>query len=171
MVNRPTTPEFLERPGGLGALVDLYERAFWELGETIRPLSPREFEFPYNPTSPDPECVSIRGITEHVVSSGYSYGLYLRDALGRPAARPEVTLPTVERAITALGEVLAFTEASVSPDWHRPEAELNAFVIRSRWGQVFDLEQMLEHAVTHAERHRRQIVKLLRNARSTTAGR
>ena len=31
--------------------------------------------------------------------------------------------------------------------------------IKTSWGQVYDIEQMMEHAVVHVLRHRRQIEK------------
>ncbi len=34
--------------------------------------------------------------------------------------------------------------------------------IKTSWGQVYDIEQIMEHAVMHVLRHRRQIEKFLR---------
>jgi hypothetical protein len=34
-------------------------------------------------------------------------------------------------------------------------------VIEARWGPRYDLEQLLEHAIVHVLRHRRQIDKFL----------
>ncbi len=31
--------------------------------------------------------------------------------------------------------------------------------LRAAWGQPFDIEQLLEHAIVHASRHRRQVVR------------
>jgi hypothetical protein len=33
--------------------------------------------------------------------------------------------------------------------------------ILSGWGQVYDIEQMLEHAIVHILRHRRQVKRLI----------
>jgi hypothetical protein len=33
--------------------------------------------------------------------------------------------------------------------------------IHTRWGQVYDIDQLLEHAVMHIHRHRRQIQRFL----------
>ena len=35
----------------------------------------------------------------------------------------------------------------------------NAKKIVTQWGQVFDIDQMMEHAIVHILRHRRQIEK------------
>ena len=34
--------------------------------------------------------------------------------------------------------------------------------IKTSWGQVYDIEQMMEHAIVHVLRHRRQIEKFIR---------
>ncbi len=46
------------------------------------------------------------------------------------------------------------------------DADIRVTAIQSRWGVRYDLEQLLEHAIVHVLRHRRQIEKLL-NADST----
>jgi len=38
---------------------------------------------------------------------------------------------------------------------------LMAVQIKPRWGQSYDLEQLLEHAIVQVLRHRRQIERLL----------
>jgi DNA polymerase III delta prime subunit len=35
----------------------------------------------------------------------------------------------------------------------------NALKIKPGWGQLYDIEQMMEHAIVHILRHRRQIEK------------
>jgi hypothetical protein len=37
---------------------------------------------------------------------------------------------------------------------------IQSIVIQSGWGVPYDLEQLLEHAIVHILRHRRQIEKL-----------
>jgi hypothetical protein len=39
--------------------------------------------------------------------------------------------------------------------------EISGIVINSRWGTVYDLEGLLEHAIVHLLRHRRQIEKFI----------
>jgi hypothetical protein len=40
--------------------------------------------------------------------------------------------------------------------------EMASIRIAARWGPTYDLEQLLEHAIVHVLRHRRQIERLLR---------
>ena len=39
--------------------------------------------------------------------------------------------------------------------------EISGIVINSRWGAVYDAEGLLEHAIVHLLRHRRQIEKFI----------
>ena len=41
------------------------------------------------------------------------------------------------------------------------DEEMEAVRIQSPWRVVYDLEQMLEHAIVHILRHRRQIERFL----------
>jgi uncharacterized damage-inducible protein DinB len=41
------------------------------------------------------------------------------------------------------------------------EGEITGTVIRSGWGVTYDAEQLLEHAIVHVLRHRRQIEKFI----------
>jgi hypothetical protein len=41
------------------------------------------------------------------------------------------------------------------------DEEISATVINSGWGVTYDAEQLLEHAIVHVLRHRRQIEKFI----------
>ena len=57
--------------------------------------------------------------------------------------------------------MLAYTSATFDGKWDISEDEAEAMRIQSGWGTVYDLEQLLEHAVVHMLRHRRQIERFL----------
>ena len=42
------------------------------------------------------------------------------------------------------------------------DAELAPATYKSRWGEDYNIEQMLEHAIVHPMRHRIQLERLLR---------
>jgi hypothetical protein len=80
---------------------------------------------------------------------------------GYQIVRPEKTFHTsVKEYIRDLAEAFQFTE-TVFRDIK--DSELEEFAetkkIAARWGQVYDIEQMMEHAIVHILRHRRQIEK------------
>jgi chromosomal replication initiation ATPase DnaA len=75
--------------------------------------------------------------------------------------RPEKTFhSTIKQYLEDLTSVFTFTE-----DIFREikDNELEEFdeslKIKTRWGQLYDIEQITEHAIVHILRHRRQIEK------------
>src|SRR3954470_14579709 len=91
--------ETIYRPGGVGAMMDEYERAARELAYLVEGVSDDEYDVIRDPHTDNPDCHSIRTIMTHVVRATYSYAEYLRVALGlpgeRPAAPPEDRLSTL----------------------------------------------------------------------------
>jgi hypothetical protein len=138
------------------ALLDEFERAMLEFGEFVRELPDDLLDVPV----PGDEG-SVRAILGHVVGCGYSHVGYVADLAGvpRPARRftdPEnladmktfhaALLDTVRHAREALGAV--------------QDAQLEGR-FKARWGQEYDGEQMLEHAICHPGRHIRQLRRFL----------
>ncbi len=154
-------PRKTYRKGALGALMDEYERAGGELARLIAGLTDEEFEAARDLQTKDEECRSIQTVVHHVVTSGYSYALYLREALSEPGSRPQIPLGTRTESIEQLTAMLAYTAATLEGRWGMTDEQMAAARIQSRWGQVYDVEQMLEHAIVHVLRHRRQIERFL----------
>lgn len=149
------------RNGHVGALMDEYERAAGELAGLLDGLSDEEYELVRNPDAADESFRSIQMIMRHVVRAGYGHAGMLRKAWGieRPGPWPE-SFPR-NAARTRIEEVLAYTRETLDGRWDLTEEEGEALQIQSRWGPVFNLEQLLEHMVVHMLRHRRQIERLL----------
>jgi hypothetical protein len=57
-----------------------------------------------------------------------------------------------------LDEVLAAWPRHLEP---LEDAELAPAAYTSRWGEAYNIEQMLEHAIVHPMRHRIQLERLL----------
>ena len=60
-----------------------------------------------------------------------------------------------------MNEMLAYTVDTLEGRWNTPVNKFQATTIQTGWGQTFDVEQLLEHAVMHIHRHRRQIERFL----------
>jgi hypothetical protein len=60
-----------------------------------------------------------------------------------------------------LDAMLEYTRRTLDDRCEMSEADIRGTAIQSRWGVWYDLEQLLEHAIVHVLRHRRQIEKLL----------
>ena len=146
-------------------MMDEYERATAELSTLLRRLSDEEFERVRDLETQDEGCRSIQTILQHVVRAGYGYAGYIREAHGTEAKRPEVPLSKRLETLDQLEAMLAYTVATLEDKWEMPDEQITAIKIHSRWGVVYDLEQLLEHAIVHILRHRRQIERFLTEPR------
>ncbi len=149
--------------GAKGAILDEYERAILELQNLIGTLSQNELESIVDKETKDPDCRSVQTILTHVVNSGYGYATYIRRHFGEQIDFKErTTLGSVLEYQSALSDMFQFNE-QVFEDY--PEMQLeemdNSRKILVRWGQLFDIEQLMEHAIVHVLRHRRQIERFL----------
>ena len=153
------------RPGAMGALMDEYERALSDLSRLLGTLTQGQFEALRDRDTTDEDCRSIRTVITHVVRSGYGYVNYMRSALGLDFQRPEFAIDTPGDGLQNLAAMAASTAETFTGKWDLPEAAIESTRIQSRWGPVFNLEQMFEHAIVHVLRHRRQIERFLSEPR------
>jgi uncharacterized damage-inducible protein DinB len=149
------------RAGGVGAMMDEYERAVAELSTLVAGLSDTDFEALRDTKTEDEDCRSIQTIMRHVIRAGYGYATDIRTAFGVPAERPKVELPSRRDCEARLKEVMLHTDATLEGKWLLPYEEITAVKIDAPWGVRYDLEQYLEHAIVHVLRHRRQIERFL----------
>lgn len=153
------------RPGAMGALMDEYERAIHDLAQLLDPLTQSQFEILRDRDTQDEDCRSIRTVVTHVVRSGYGYVGYLRSALDMDFQRPDFRVETPAEGVRELAAMAGCTAETFAGNWRLPDAAIEAARIQSRWGPVFNLEQMFEHAIVHVLRHRRQIERFLSEPR------
>jgi uncharacterized damage-inducible protein DinB len=153
------------REGALGAMMDEYDRAVRELAAIVGPLSQVAFVAVRDRETSDEDCRSIQTVLNHVLRAGYRYVGYLRAALEVPYQAPEFSVDTPLDAILELATLASWTADSFKGRETLPHEALAALKIQSRWGPVYDLEQMMEHAVVHLLRHRRQIERFLAESR------
>ncbi len=57
--------------------------------------------------------------------------------------------------------MLAYTAETLEGRWQMPYEEISSTFIKAGWGPTYDVEQLLEHAIVHVLRHRRQIEKFM----------
>ena len=107
---------------------------------------------------------NVRGIMVHVTFAIFSYACWLQRVLGRldlevEKARKKAFLDRVEAITTAEG----FEEASrwASQHFYEALAATSAEELekdfRTNWGCMMNVESMMEHALVHLMRHRRQL--------------
>lgn len=149
------------RQGAKGALLDEYERAIAELQTVIADISDEDLVTIVDNETADENCRSVQTVLSHVVSAAYSYAIYIMHYYGYQMVSPDETYHTsVREYIRDLTEAFQFTE-SVFRDIKDSDLEEFEHVkkIATGWGQVYDIEQIMEHAIVHILRHRRQIEK------------
>lgn len=153
MMNKPF------RSGNIGALMDEYERASFDLRKLILSFSQEEFENILDDKTDDEDCRSVQTIMHHVISAGYRYLNQIIVFLKQEQITPsfEVTFP--HSTIEEFDKMHSLTYEAVKNNLVIRNEEVEAARMETRWG-LYDIEMMFEHAIVHILRHRRQIEKL-----------
>jgi len=149
------------RKGAVGAMMDEYERAAFELREIVQNISGEEFTRIADAETEDEDCRSIQTIISHVVRAGYGYANYIREQFSRDAKPFEPRQIAHHEIGDEIDKMLDYTTQTLDGKWEMSDDEICEIKINSRWGEAYNLEQMLEHAIVHVLRHRRQIEKFL----------
>jgi len=143
----------------IGAILDEYERAVDELKQEIADVPEPWLVYIVDPFTDDECCRSIQTVLSHVVSAGFNYAVEIYTFLGHQESfRKPVFLDSAEAYSQALTEMFKFTEGLFEryPNIKLEEHD-NSKKITVRWNQQYDVEQMMEHAIVHVLRHRRQV--------------
>jgi hypothetical protein len=147
------------RKGGIGAVMDEYERAATEFKNVIGNISDTDFVKIVDVETKDDDCRSVQTIVSHVTNSGFGYANYIRDWFSIPKNSPERKLLSKDEFFSRFDNMLAYTSETLKGKWEFSAEEIMKVKMTVRWGPQYDLEQLLEHAVVHILRHRRQIEK------------
>jgi uncharacterized damage-inducible protein DinB len=148
--------------GAIGALMDEYELAASELMLFVEQISEDQFIRIADTQTKDEDCRSIQTILTHVVRAGYGYADYIRDSFSIATTRPATRLFSRQEAVAELDAMVNYAAQTLDGKWEMADEEIEGIAIHSRWGVVYTLEQLLEHAIVHTLRHRRQIERFLR---------
>jgi len=149
------------RKGPIGALMDEYERAASELRRLAEQIPEDDAVRIVDSLTTDEACRSIQTIMSHVVNAGYGYADYLREVFSITSTRPPKGLLSRQESLDQLDAMLEYTAQTLEGRWEMSDEEIMNTVIRSGWGVRYDVEQLLEHAVVHILRHRRQIERFI----------
>ena len=152
-----------KRQNAVNALLAEYKKAIIELQNVIEDLDESELITIVDPLTDNPDCKSIQTILAHVVRSGYSYAVYIQNHRNVNSKRPEKTFRlSANEFKNDLDKVLQFTCDTFSTIYDDELEEFeNVKKIKTLWGQFYDIEQLMEHAIVHILRHRLQIEKFI----------
>jgi hypothetical protein len=157
-----TTSTFIRHPGlsgPFGALMDEYARAAEDFCRVVESFDLARFDA--ERPSTNPSTISPRAICLHAIGAAHRYAHYIRKARGVGFAERYDADPTrlhVPRDVRALlTEGIVLMEETVEPLLTASEQTIQALSFVVRWGPRYDPEMILEHAVCHVMRHRRQL--------------
>ncbi len=152
----------MNRKGAVGALLDIYEQAISDMIKVVEDIPDRALTIIIDAETKDENCKSLQAILSHVVHSGYGYATGIHNLKGNNIQRPEKTFhPVIKEYADDLTNVFGYTQ-KVFKEINDDDLEQldNSLKIKTGWGQCYDIEQMMEHAIVHILRHNRQIVKI-----------
>lgn len=163
MVNYLSEISNLSAPNAVRALLSEYALVLDDLISVISNLSPDVLIKPVDLRTKDPDCISIQNVLTHVVQSGYTYVVEVRKWQGEEVDyRKKTYFETVDEYVTALNIMFEYNIQLFKDYPHLGIESLKAQdKIKTRWEQLYDVEQLFEHAIVHVMRHRRQINKFL----------
>jgi uncharacterized damage-inducible protein DinB len=147
--------------------MDEYERAASELGILVGRIPDDEFVRVVDAQTNDDDCRSAQTIMSHVVRAAYGYADYIREQFSVASTRPQPRLLSRQESLEQLDAALEYTVTTLDGRWEMSDEEITRTVINSRWGVVYNVEGLLEHAIVHILRHRRQIEKFIRQGKIT----
>jgi uncharacterized damage-inducible protein DinB len=63
--------------------------------------------------------------------------------------------------VAQLVSMLEYTVQTLEGRWEMTDEEIEGITLQTGWEVTYNLEQLLEHAIVHILRHRRQIEKFM----------
>ena len=141
--------------------MDEYERSAPELIHLLQTID--EPSFVYKHPREAEHLRSVRSVMQRVVRATYGYADDIRGAFGIPAATTPTIPESRDDCTVSLNKVLEYTVATLNGKWTMSEESIEKVAMPTPWGTTYTLEQILEHAIVHILRHRRQIERLLEN--------
>lgn len=151
--------------GSLGAILDEYKKVSEEYINVLQKISRENFIKIVDHKTDDEDCRSIQTVCRHVVRSGYGYANYILTALNIPTDSPNVNEMKIESPDDTVVELRKMIDYNLKHlyELNRESIEEKMFSVKfiTRWGEEFNFEQILEHAIVHVLRHRRQIEKFI----------
>ena len=152
----------MNKQGAIGALLHIYKQAIADLKKIIENIPDSALIIITDPDTKDDNCRSVQTILSHVVHSGYGYATSIHNSKGTPVKRPDKTVRfTTKEYLEDLDSIFNYTENVFNQLNDADLEQLNdSLKIKTSWGQLYDIEQLTEHAIVHILRHKWQIEKM-----------
>lgn len=152
----------MKSKGMLMALMEEYRKASYEYCEILNQLSNDDFNRLMDSTTTDPDCKSIQSVTSHVIGSGYGYANYIQLLNKKDEATYNGKIESPQKGIEGIKQMLDFTENVLNNIADKTTKEIAQWKFHTSWDVTYDFEQLMEHAIVHVLRHRRQVENFLK---------
>ncbi len=113
------------RKGGVGALMDEYERAGLELKSIVLNISKEYYSRIADSETKDEGCRSIQTIISHLVFAGYCYTNDIRKQISMQAVPAEAKQITHRETEDEIDKMLAFTVETLEGKWELSDTEID----------------------------------------------
>ena len=153
----------MNKNGMLLALMEEYKRATIKLKQVLGEIPQDLFEKITDRDTKDLDCKSIQSITVHIIQSGYTYSNYINTLSKREWYEYDAHIETPRKGIEEIDIMLDFAEKSFEGIWDKTNEEIEKWTFETSWNLIYNFEQLMEHAIVHVLRHRRQIENVIKN--------
>ena len=147
--------------GMVKALIEEYNRSAIDLKEVLSQISDIDYQRIRNHKTEDPDCKSIQTVVRHIVGSGYTYINYINSIRKIEGREYNTVIQNSSTGIIEIDKMLDYSQFSLNQILHLENKEIQTWKFESSWGVTYDFEQLMEHAIVHILRHRRQIENFL----------
>ena len=147
------------RSGPFGALMDEYARAAEDFCRVVDTFDEARFELA-RASNRSGHRISPCGLRAHLWNGAPVCPLHpegTRRRFHRPVQARFVAPEEALRRTGLLAEAVLLMEETVEPLLPLTDEGIQALTFVVRWGPSYDPEMLLEHAVCHVLRHRRQL--------------
>jgi uncharacterized damage-inducible protein DinB len=151
----------MHRKNAVNAILNIYKQVIQSLKHVIKDIPDHKLIVVTYPESTN-GCESLQAILSHVIHSGFGYATSIHNSRGNQLNRPEKSFHlTIKEYLEGLSDMYNYTEkifleiTDEELEKHDPTKK-----IMTNWGQLYDIEQLMEHAITHVMRHQRQIEQI-----------
>ena len=150
--------------GAVTALLDIYQQAISEFKKVIENISDSKLTIIIDHQTTDENCRSIQSILSHVVHAAFGYATNIHNLKENKIERPPKTFHlTIKEYLEDHDNVIIYTENIFKEINDHDLEQFDTLKIKSNWGQWYDIEQMMEHAIVHLMRHKRQLGPLIKS--------
>lgn len=140
--------------GPIRAILDEYERVVFDFISVVKPLDQDIYAHIFDIEG---KFNSFKSVINHVICGGYAYANYIRHAEGIPDFREVDPIEVIEDLKLDLIDMYDYMRETFKNMMNISESNFKFHKVKVPWDQEYDIEQLLEHAVVHVLRHRRQL--------------